>query len=198
MADGWYYLHTNGALIYKRELGGTAADIRESPFAVMLWPCDPADRETAWRILVEAAALSATPEDIARLAARWGCDDEDAQVYAKRVGVGLFRDGDQWCAVRGADFVDIQQSAAGFGDTCLQAMGALCKALGYVPAKMWGATFPQLLAGETRAATPICPACDGEGRVPAGPLLTCRETGGQYYETTEPCRTCGATGRIDE
>jgi hypothetical protein len=33
MIEGWYYLHTNGDLIYKRELGETAADIRESSFA---------------------------------------------------------------------------------------------------------------------------------------------------------------------
>ena len=36
MEQGWYYLHTNGDLIYKRELGGTAADIRESDFAKQL------------------------------------------------------------------------------------------------------------------------------------------------------------------
>ena len=51
--DGWYYLHTNGDLIYKRDLPGTAADIRESPFAVMLWPIDRKDRATAWRELVK-------------------------------------------------------------------------------------------------------------------------------------------------
>jgi hypothetical protein len=48
--QGWYYLHTNGSLIYKRELGGTAADIRESDFARAMWPLDPADRAGAWRI----------------------------------------------------------------------------------------------------------------------------------------------------
>ena len=25
--EGWYYMHKNGEMIYKRELGGTAADI---------------------------------------------------------------------------------------------------------------------------------------------------------------------------
>jgi hypothetical protein len=41
---GWYYLHENGSLIYKREIGGTAADIRESDLARGLWPLDPQDR----------------------------------------------------------------------------------------------------------------------------------------------------------
>jgi hypothetical protein len=57
--EGWYYLHTNGELIYKRELGETAADIRESPFAKGLWPLDVSDRENAWRICVEGLAAGA-------------------------------------------------------------------------------------------------------------------------------------------
>jgi len=38
MIEGYYYLHMNGDLIYKRETGDTAADIRESDFAVAMWP----------------------------------------------------------------------------------------------------------------------------------------------------------------
>jgi len=141
---GWYYLHTNGNLIYKRELGGTAADIRESPFAVMLWPVDPADRESAWDILIEAGALMAIRDRIHELAAKWKCTDEDAQVYAKRVGVKLFMDGNCWCAAR-MDYSDVQESPVGFGETCLDAMIQLCMALGYKPAKMWGKSFKELL-----------------------------------------------------
>jgi len=55
--EGWYYLHTNGELIFKRELdGNTAADISESPFARAMWPVDPSNRENAWTLLVEALA----------------------------------------------------------------------------------------------------------------------------------------------
>ena len=61
---GWYYLHTNGDLLYKRELEGTAADIRESSFAKMLWPVDSEDRAGAWRIVVEALACGANPERV--------------------------------------------------------------------------------------------------------------------------------------
>ena len=61
MIQGWYYLHTNGSLIYKRELGRTAADIRESDFARGLWPLDPSDREGAWRIVIEGLAAGANP-----------------------------------------------------------------------------------------------------------------------------------------
>lgn len=141
---GWYYLHINGDLIYKRELGETAADIRESSFAKMLWPVDPEKREYAWRILIEALATGANKECIIELAHKWGCDDEDADVYADLVGCNIFIDGNQWCATDGS-FTDLQQSPAGFGDTKLEAMAALAIELGYRPSKLWGATFHDLL-----------------------------------------------------
>ena len=50
--EGWYYLHENKDLIYKRDLDGIVADIRESPFAIGLWPMDPQDRMTAWNLLI--------------------------------------------------------------------------------------------------------------------------------------------------
>lgn len=96
--EGWYYLHTNGSLIYKRELGETAADIRESDFAVSMWPCDPNDRENCWRILVESRSLGADTARIKELSEKWFCDDEDAAIYAQRIGVTLEIDGNSWCA----------------------------------------------------------------------------------------------------
>lgn len=144
MITGFYYLHTNGDLIFKHNLPGTAADIRESDFAVMLWPADTENRECVWRILVEALACGADLDRVRELAAKWHCDNDDAQVYADRVGVLLCMDGDQWCATR-KDFESLQLSPAGFGDTALEAMAVLCKELGYKPQKTWGATFANLL-----------------------------------------------------
>jgi hypothetical protein len=148
--QGWYYLHQNGSLIYKRDLGGTAADIRESDFARAMWPFDPADREGAWRILIEASCLGVAPERIKQLAEQWHCTDEDAAVYADRVGCNLFMDGDAWCATD-LHFIDLQQSPAGFGPTALDAMAALCRELGYKGSKMWGATFADLLGRKENA-----------------------------------------------
>ncbi len=143
--EGWYYLHTNGTLIYKVELGGTAADIRESDFAVAMWPMDSQDRGTAWSILVEALAIDVEKKQVFELAEKWGCDDVDALTYAERVGCVLKMDGDQWFATK-TDFENLQASPAGFGNTALEAMAALCKTLGYKACKMWGATFKDLLA----------------------------------------------------
>jgi hypothetical protein len=142
---GWYYLHVNGDLIYKRDFPGVEADIRESSFARGLWPIDPTNRENAWRICVEALAAGAKPERIRELAAKWQCDDEDAPAYAERVGCVLSVDGNAKCATR-KDFDDLQSSPAGFGETYLDAMVALAKDLGYKPSKKWGPCFADFLA----------------------------------------------------
>jgi hypothetical protein len=143
--EGWYYLHTNGSLIYKRDLDDTVADIRESDFAVALWPVDPSDRECAWTLLIEAWAANAEKSKVTELAEKWGCTDEDAAMLAKRLNLRLFKDGSAWCATR-FDFVDLQASPVGFGDTCLEAMAELCKELGYRPSKMWGSSFRKLIS----------------------------------------------------
>lgn len=143
---GYYYLHANGDLIYKRELDGTAADIRESPFARGLWPLDPTDRAGAWRICVEGLAAGANPERVKSLAELWHCDENDAPNYANYLGGDIYLDGDKWCAV-GPGFRNIQEDAAGFGDTPVEAFADLCKSLGYKPSKMWGHSFESLLQG---------------------------------------------------
>ena len=142
--EGWYYLHTNGSLIYKRELGGTAADIRESDFARCMWPMDPGDRMGAWNILVEGLALGAKPERVAELAGKWGCDDADADTYADRLGVTMDLDGNAWCA-KPQGFENLQDSCAGFGETKLAALADLAKGIGVDAGTMWRTTFADLL-----------------------------------------------------
>lgn len=134
--EGWYYLHTNGSMIYKRELGETVADLRESDFVRGIWPLNPTDRAGAWTICIEGLAAGADPMRIKELAEKWQCDDDDAGEYARRIGCLLARDGDQFMATRG-DFGCLADSPAGFGITKLEAMAELAKALGYKPSKMW-------------------------------------------------------------
>jgi hypothetical protein len=142
--QGWYYLHTNGALIYKPDYDGVVADIRDSDFARGLWPIDPTDRAGAWRILVEAGASGADMKRIKELGDKWHCDDADAGKYAEYIGANLSMDGDQWCATR-TDFENLQDHPAGFGPTCLEALIELAKEMDYQPSKMWGHTFMDLM-----------------------------------------------------
>ena len=140
----WYYLHTNGDLIHKNDYDGAAADFRESDFVKAFWMIDTKDRESVWALLVEALALGAKQERINELSEKWGCDDKDAEYYAKHVGLVLQLDGNAWCAT-GPGFSNLQESPAGFGDSKLEAISELAKDMGLKAGKLWNAHFSDLL-----------------------------------------------------
>lgn len=138
--EGWYYLHTNGDLIYKGAAYTSRADFHESSFVRAYWPFTPDDRENAWTILVEALAAGARPARVLELAETWGCDDGDGLVYASRVGVLVERVGSvRWQAGTG------HAANIGEGTSVLEALTELALKLGYRPAKTWGASFPNLV-----------------------------------------------------
>lgn len=143
MIQGWYYLHENKDLIYKGS-PDAIEDIRDSDLCHSAWPWD-GERPTAWRILVEAKSLGVRPDRIKELADKWKCTNDDAEQYAKYVGIELGMDGNQ-CFARRADFINLQESHCGFGDTNLDAMADLCKQLGFTGGKMWNSTFSDLTA----------------------------------------------------
>ena len=118
--DGFYYLHTNGSLIWKRFRPDTG------DFVKRIWAVDSSDRMSVWVIAVEALALGALRSRIMELRDKWGLSDEDAQEFANRAKLKLFKDGDQWC-VANHDFVNLQESQAGFGETALDALAAFAK-----------------------------------------------------------------------
>jgi len=144
--QGWYYLHVNGDLIYKNN-PDAIVDIRDSDLCRSAWSWD-GKRQSAWQILVEASSLGAKSERIEKLTKDWGCDDVDAEEYAKYVGCVLGVDGDRKTATR-RDFENLQESLCGFGETYLHAMSDLCKQLGFVGGTLlWHATFLDLLKTE--------------------------------------------------
>lgn len=141
--NGWYYLHQNNDLIYKPS-PDAIADIRDSDFAVCSWPIDVTDRKSAWEILVEASALGANDSRINELAEKWNCNDQDADMFASVVGVEIEQDGNQWCAHR-QDFINLQESPAGFGESKLLAMADLARHLGIRGGHMWRSSFSDLI-----------------------------------------------------
>ena len=124
--SGFYYLHTNGDLIWKK-----LRPEDDSPFVRRIWRCT-FDRGCAWLIVIEALAMGADRKRIDELALKWNLTDEDAQEFVKHAtsdGVEqfkLFIDGNKWCAAF-HDFVDIQESQCGFGSTALEALAELAK-----------------------------------------------------------------------
>ncbi len=123
---GYYYLHTNGDLIFKPPMPDILADFRESDLVRRWWRVDEGDRAKAWIICIEALAAGARYGRVMELAVKWGINDGDAPHFFEATGgtLGAFRDGDQWCAHFG-DFINIQESQVGFGPTILEALAAL-------------------------------------------------------------------------
>lgn len=114
---GYYYLHTNGDLIYKKYRP------EPSDFVRKIWEFDDEERGHAWLIVIEAKAMGARQNRIDELTKLWNLTDEDAQNFIKNGLFKLFKDGDRWCAA----FNNIQESQCGFGDTCLEALSELAK-----------------------------------------------------------------------
>ncbi|KKL84627.1 hypothetical protein LCGC14_1962840 [marine sediment metagenome] len=125
--DGYYYLHENGDLIYKRYLDAEQViDFENSPFVKKYWLMDTNNRANAWFIAIEAAAFGARKSRIADLVEKWKLTDEDAQTFVKVTDLKLTKEGDQWMATFD-DFVNLQESQAGFGSTCFDALVELSK-----------------------------------------------------------------------
>lgn len=98
MIAGYYYLHANGEVLYKRASPSCISDFENSDFVRLWWPVEPDDRRGAWRILIEATAHGANPERVANLARAWHCDNADAAEYARREGIDLREDAGEYVA----------------------------------------------------------------------------------------------------
>lgn len=112
--DGYYYLHTNGDLIFKK----VCPEIEPGGFVRMVWPVDLTDRGNAWVIVIEAGALGAKKERIEELREKWGLTDEDAFKFAEVCEMELKRDDDGFVLRHPLD--DIEKPL-GKGKTALDA-----------------------------------------------------------------------------
>lgn len=120
----YYYLHTNGDLIHKPvSVVDGDPNYFDSDFVRKVWKVGLKNRASAYLMLLEAAAMGARKDRINHLIEQWGMTDEDCITFAERTdgGLRLFRDGDQWCATY-KDFVNLQESEAGFGERAIDAL----------------------------------------------------------------------------
>jgi hypothetical protein len=98
MIVGYYYLHTDGSVLWKPIAPGLIEDFENSDLVRCYWPCDPSDRRGAYRILIEATALGADPQRLANLARQWLCSNDDVREYARREGIELVTVAGQYVA----------------------------------------------------------------------------------------------------
>lgn len=138
---GWYYLHTNGDLIYKNN-PDAIVDIRDSDFCRAAWSWD-GSRQTAWSILVESRALGASAERIHELVDTWGCNQEDALHYIEYLDLDKSVVDNKY-EVRCRNATLDQHKGVGY--SWLEALSQLCINLGYVGGKLgWHASFEHLV-----------------------------------------------------
>lgn len=114
---GWYYLHDNGDLIYKRE----EPKVEAGGFVKHVWPVDPEDRCTAYQIVLEAEALGAKIKRVNELAKKWHFTDDDCLIAAGYFCMMLMKDGKRWSA----RYADANENwSVVHGET---AFGAMCE-----------------------------------------------------------------------
>lgn len=129
--SGVFYLHENREIIYKH--GYTWADL-DHEFVRSVWPVgDPATKMDLWTIAVEAGAMGVPFEG-------YDFSDDDALIYAGRVGCGLFQEGSRWVATR-RDYC----TPVGIGDSGLSALAGLCRALEFNGRWVFSDSFLELV-----------------------------------------------------
>ena len=82
---GYYYLHTNGSLIYKPAI---VVDLDpnyfDSSFVKKVWQFDSEDRGNAWTIVLEALSLGVSTDRAKELSIKWGLTIEDFYEFMMR------------------------------------------------------------------------------------------------------------------
>lgn len=151
MIGGYYYMHENKNLIFKRYSPGITKDFESSNFVLKYWSIDTKKRETAWTFLIEAYCLGASRDDIRTLSSKWSINNEDAKSYADFIGIDLIMDnlGQYTSFKRPINKMDFKRPA--YGSTALESMAELCLLLGYLnDRRKEGGAFLGLVVGINR------------------------------------------------
>ena len=84
--DGYYYLHTNGDLIYKPAAAvETDDEYFESPYVKHVWTINLKDRGDCWKIVLEALSMGCQISRAKELAEKWKMDFNDSVEMIKRI-----------------------------------------------------------------------------------------------------------------
>jgi hypothetical protein len=115
---GYFYLHENKDIIFKRE----KPEMEIGGFVKRVWPFDPEDRAGAYCILIEAAVMDVKPERLETLLEKWQITDDDCLIAAGYYSMLLFQNAprglwNKW-AVRWAE----HDTPIGYGPTAFLSM----------------------------------------------------------------------------
>lgn len=145
MADlsGFYYLHVEGALIFRGFDEWREEDLNKSDLVQYYWHFHQANRADAWRICIEATVAGVHPDRVRVLTELWNIrknDYSDANNYAEYLRIDLIKN------LREGDFTASvpRTGTMGRGATKFEALVALCKRVGWRPVK-GGKSFEQMI-----------------------------------------------------
>lgn len=128
----WMYLHVHGTLHFKQCY---ADELLDSPFVRCYWPCDNS-RQSLWQVAIESLAMGVSRAEVLRVLESNKFEIDDCVNYINFLNARLSKDGNQWCVTRG-DFVNLEVSPSGFGDTPMDALADLLKNVGFKGRGMW-------------------------------------------------------------
>lgn len=82
---GFYYLHTDGNLIFKSQsVMDYDPHYFDSPFVKKVWRIDLRDRFTAWQVVLEALDMGCSIPRAKELSEKWGLTIDDSIEMLKR------------------------------------------------------------------------------------------------------------------
>lgn len=82
--DGYYYLHTNGNLIFKPAIVVDDPEYFDSPFVKKVWRVDVKDRLCSWKIVLEGLSMGCSIPRARELAGKWKLTFKDSIELLKR------------------------------------------------------------------------------------------------------------------
>ena len=94
MITGYYYLHTNGSLVYKPAIVVENDECYfDSDFVKYHWSFDKDNRADAWKIILQALYFDASIPEIKELIKKWNITPDDFKFYlgylkSKKIALG--------------------------------------------------------------------------------------------------------------
>lgn len=135
---GHHYLFDNREFAYS-DGPEIPPDILKDPHCIAIWPWAADTRLLVWNTLIQAAALGLDTDRVDELQEKWYCDDKDAIMCAKTLGLSAEQYSHNYAVYD--PFVPFVHRIIGEGPSYLWAFASLCKELGYKGGKHYNPQF---------------------------------------------------------
>jgi len=98
-------------------------------------------------VVIESLAMGVSMAHVMEVLEDNHIDADDCVNYINYLGAKLSKDGNEWCVTRG-DFINLQESPSGFGNTPMDALTNLLNNSGFKHRHVWGDDINSLIKCE--------------------------------------------------